>query len=122
MTSSGIVLIVEDERDTRESLAELLQLFGYQTRVAENGKRALEILRQDGMKPCVILLDLMMPVMSGWEFREIQRKDPTISSIPVVVVTADVTAEERAHPFEFAGFLKKPVSFEQLSEAVAAFC
>ena len=117
------VLIVEDERDTRDALATLLQMVGYRTMVAENGQRALELLKESGgAKPCLILLDLMMPVMNGWQFREAQRTDESIASIPVIVITADPAAENMAQPFGFSGFLKKPINFDQLSATIAAYC
>src|SRR3954466_3369212 len=81
------VMIVEDDADTREMLERFLELEGFDVRTAANGQLALEALQADGT-PCVILLDLMMPVMNGWQFREVQVRDPRFSRIPVVVVTA----------------------------------
>src|SRR5215510_3339584 len=81
------VLIVEDDRDTREMLARFLELEGFEVREAANGQLALETLHENGAT-CVILLDLMMPVMNGWQFRLAQVMDPDIAEIPVVVVTA----------------------------------
>ena len=82
------VMIVEDDRDTREMLGRFLELEGFEVRTAANGKLALQTLHEDVLHPCVIILDLMMPVMNGWQFREIQRTDPDLAEIPVVVVTA----------------------------------
>ena len=81
------VLIVEDDLDTREMLARFLEIAGYQVVLAANGVEALKVLR-GGAVASVILLDLMMPVMDGWQFRDEQRRDPSMSHIPVVVVTA----------------------------------
>jgi CheY-like chemotaxis protein len=114
------VMIVEDDRDTREMLERFLQLEGFAVRTASNGEAALETLRAGG-NPCVILLDLMMPVMNGWQFREAQAQDPEFAKIPVVVVTA---AGPRAEMPAIAadGWLSKPVDFEQLLAAIGSFC
>jgi CheY-like chemotaxis protein len=77
--------VVDDEADSREALAELLLNEGYAIVCAENGRRALHCLT--GMTPALIILDLMMPVMSGWEFLAQQKRDDTVRSVPVVVVT-----------------------------------
>ena len=82
------ILLVDDDLPSREALSELLQLAGHRVVSAENGKVALERLRKnDGY--CVILLDVMMPVMDGFEFRHRQLQDERLASIPVIVVTAD---------------------------------
>jgi CheY-like chemotaxis protein len=81
------VLIVEDNEATRESLALLLQAGGYTTAEAANGREALAYL-QSHEPPRLVLLDLMMPVMDGWEFLRQRRKDPALASVPVVLFTA----------------------------------
>ena len=81
------VLIVDDDAAIRDSLSSLLQEEGYEVATAANGVEALDCLHR-GLRPCAILLDLMMPVMDGWDFRAVQRQDPTLSAIPVIVVTA----------------------------------
>src|SRR5262249_1755713 len=86
-TTSGIVLVVDDDSDIRGALCELLEDEGYRVVAASNGEEALVYLNSRE-RPCVILLDLMMPVMDGWEFRRQQQKDPRWSQIPVVVITA----------------------------------
>jgi CheY-like chemotaxis protein len=107
------VLVVEDERDIREALAEALSYEGYDVAVASNGREALRALR-GGPLPDVILLDLVMPVMSGWEFRQVQVDDPALSGIPVVVVSASDpgAAQPDRH-------LPKPFAIEALFDAVA---
>jgi CheY-like chemotaxis protein len=117
-----VVLVVEDDRDTRDALVELLRLLGYGVIEAQNGRQALELLRSGQEKPCMILLDLMMPVMNGWQFLEEQRGDPSLSSIPVVVLTADASAPRRAAELSVAELLKKPVLAETLSDAIARLC
>jgi CheY-like chemotaxis protein len=81
------VLVVDDDADIRVALCELLEHEGYRTATAVNGEQALRFLTS-GERPCLVLLDLMMPVMDGWQFLEEQRKDPALASIPIVVVTA----------------------------------
>jgi CheY-like chemotaxis protein len=85
MTTS--VLIVDDDTDVRQALSELLQDEGYRVEGAADGRDALTKLRQ-GFRPAVILLDLMMPGMNGWDFRQAQLDDPELRDLPVVVVTA----------------------------------
>jgi CheY-like chemotaxis protein len=81
------VLVVEDDRDLRESLADALRLEGYEVVCAEHGEAALRHLAT-GARPFVILLDLMMPVMDGWTLRQELLKDSKLATIPVVVMTA----------------------------------
>jgi two-component system cell cycle response regulator DivK len=81
-----LILIVEDDDDSRRMLELLLSANEYETMSARNGAEALELMR--GRKPCLVLLDLQMPVMSGWEFREHQLKDPELADVPVLCVTA----------------------------------
>ena len=81
------VLIVEDDDSAREALSDCLEMEGFSVASARNGKEALDYLHSAPL-PKIILLDLYMPVMTGWEFREAQKKDAAIAHIPVVVVTA----------------------------------
>ena len=104
------MLVVDDDRDIRELLVELLASEGYAVASAADGRRALAEAR--ATRPDVILLDLMMPVMSGWEFREAQLRDPELAGIPVVVVTA---FEESLDGTEL---LRKPFLVEDVLDAV----
>jgi len=116
---SATVLIVEDDLDTREMLGRFLELEGYTVETAENGKRALERLGS-GVGACVILLDLMMPVMDGWQFRQDQVRDATLADIPVIVVSA--AGRERLERIHANAYLSKPVDLDELLGCVTQFC
>ena len=115
------ILVVEDDDSIAQSLAMLLESEGYQVSNAENGKMALEKLQSGASKPCLILLDLMMPVMDGFEFRNLQQKDPAISSIPAVVMTADGNESKRSR-ISADAFLKKPLDIHTLLDTIQRFC
>src|SRR5688572_1427935 len=115
------ILVVDDDADIRTSLAELLGDEGYQVETAVNGQDALDKLRALKGVPCVILLDLMMPVMAGQQFYAEQQKDPDLAQIPVVVISADGNVMQKARPFG-SEFLAKPVRIEKVLAAVEKHC
>jgi len=110
---------VEDDPDLREMMAQLLTLEGYQAATVSNGREALAYL-EDQDTPDLILLDLMMPVMDGWEFRRRQRADPDFSRVPVIVLSA--LDQGRAGSLDPAAFLKKPLDFDRLLQLVRSYC
>ncbi len=114
------LLLVEDDRDLREALCQLLKDSGYDVVCAENGREALDYLA-DAPPPCLVLLDLMMPIMNGWEFRAEQRKNTSISGIPVVVVTADGRADLKALALGADDYLRKPIDIERLLDVVGRY-
>jgi CheY-like chemotaxis protein len=117
-----VVLVVDDDEAIRESLADLLSDEGYRTMTATNGAEALDKLREPGHEPpCVILLDLMMPVMNGQQFYAQKQQDPRLTAIPVVVISADVNLRQKAIPFG-GEFLAKPVRIETILETLARLC
>src|SRR5947209_19891585 len=107
------ILVVEDDATIRETMTLLLEMEGYKVQSAANGAEALTALRQKEL-PCLILLDLMMPVMDGWEFRHIQRQDPKLARIPIILVSAAPALPEKAVDLATAGYLQKPVEVETL--------
>jgi CheY-like chemotaxis protein len=115
------LLLVEDDDDIRTDLAELLAEEGYQVAAAANGAEALAQLRADP-RPCLILLDLMMPVMSGWDFRAAQLRDPELAGIPVVLLSGANDLAEHARTLSAAGFLRKPVGLASVVAAAARHC
>lgn len=117
--STPTVFIVEDDLDTREMLEKFLELEGYHVETAANGRQALDRL-DHGLKACVIVLDLMMPVMDGWQFRLEQRRRRDLASIPVIVVSA--SGKERLRRIEADSYLSKPVDLDELLERITACC
>src|SRR5439155_12214990 len=88
------VLVVEDNGEVRQALVALLEAEGYHVAEAVDGVSALRLLRTGAVQPCLIVLDLMMPRMSGWDFRMEQSSDLRLADIPVVVVSADPLASQ----------------------------
>jgi CheY-like chemotaxis protein len=111
------ILVVEDDAATREALAMILSAEGFTVVGAANGQEALGRLRSD-VRPDLILLDLMMPVMDGWQFRREQAKDPALAAIPVVVLSADGNVHQKAASLKTADYLQKPVDAENLLEVI----
>jgi CheY-like chemotaxis protein len=111
-----LVLVVDDDRLARESLSGLLNVEGYSVLMAENGHRALDILKKAAYFPCLILLDLAMPIMDGRGFLKLRAKDPMLRQIPVIVVSGDPPRGEQLGGIE--AYLQKPVRFDRLIATV----
>jgi len=113
------LMLIEDDYDLRAGLTELFLAEGYRIVAAENGLAALEQLRK-GFRPSVIILDMFMPIMDGWDFRSSQLRDPELRDIPTVVLTAGgFTAESVQMQSEKVEFIPKPPSVPALLEIVA---
>ncbi|MDD4975691.1 MAG: response regulator [Bacteriovorax sp.] len=112
------ILIIEDDADISEILKFAIELEGYTVYTAANGQEGLEALSK--IEPCLILLDLMMPIMDGWAFAEALEKDPTLNKIPFVVITA--FAESAINIKKARGIIKKPVELELLNSTLKKFC
>lgn len=110
------VLVVDDDRHIREALSQVLTDEGYEVQVAENGATALTAIRGD-RRPDLVLLDLMMPVMSGWQLLDVMEEDADLGAIPIVVVSA-LKGRDVARCFGVKKCLAKPVSVATLLEAV----
>ncbi|MFT3764202.1 MAG: response regulator [Minicystis sp.] len=111
------VLVVDDDEDIRQCLRELLADEGYTVETAVHGRQALDVLNR-GERPCVMLLDLMMPVMDGVELLAHLRAHPDLAAIPVVVVSAASGAEPPAG----TKLLRKPVTLDAVLREVERFC
>ena len=121
MKGGGPVLLVEDDLDIAEAILDVLMDEGYEVSHATNGREALELLHSQP-RPSVILLDLMMPEMDGPEFRAEQLRDPKLSSIPVVVLSADRLVAQKAHDLGVWGYVSKPLQPEQLVSILEQTC
>jgi CheY-like chemotaxis protein len=115
------IVLVEDDRDSRVGVAELLRLDGYMVVEASDGREALQCL-QDGLRPCLVLLDLNMPGVSGWQFRAMQLLDHQISMIPVVALSGHGGLAQQANILEMAGYLTKPLDVDRLLAIIGNTC
>jgi CheY-like chemotaxis protein len=113
------VLIVEDDPDVCEFMSFLMAANGYETLRARNGRDALEVMRK--RMPCIVLLDLHMPVMDGWEFRRRQLMDPRAASVPVVAVTAHFDPSAVEHRLGVK-CINKPIHIEDVVREVQFAC
>jgi CheY-like chemotaxis protein len=123
---AGNVLIVEDDPDTREMLSTLLSIEGFHAVGAEDGLEALHLLRTVKHRapdvPCLVLLDLKMPRLSGHEFRRAQLGDPTVANVPVALLSGAVDIEQRAEALGAVASVTKPIDVELLMNVVRRFC
>ena len=115
------ILVVDDNRSVREPLVTLLEGRGFSARGVGNGREALQALR-DGFDACLILLDLTMPIMDGWTFRTVQRGEPKLAEIPVVVLTALTDPKKAAGELGAVAGFAKPLDLEHLLRLVAEHC
>jgi CheY-like chemotaxis protein len=112
----GFILVVEDDAEVREAMAVLLEESGYRIVAVGNGQEALDVMRSQ--MPCLVLLDLMMPVMTGWALHAAMRSDERLRDIPICVVSAVASHA----PPDAVCVLEKPVPVLALLDAVASFC
>jgi CheY-like chemotaxis protein len=107
------VLVVEDDASAREWLTALLRERGYRVEVAVNGRQALERLRA-GPRPDLVLLDMLMPVLDGWLFLRILRREEKPPPVPIIVATGTILTREWAQDHDCQGFVRKPFDAEPL--------
>jgi CheY-like chemotaxis protein len=117
----GRILIADDDSDLRESLRLLLELHGHSVAEAQNGAEALRHLNAS-TPPNVILLDLMMPVMDGWQFRREQLRNPALAPIPVLVISAVPSHMQREVELAAHRVFPKPFDYDELLNEVAVLC
>lgn len=115
------VLVVDDEAAAREALCDALGSAGWKAIGAEDGAQARQRLESDLALPCVIVLDLMMPGMNGWEFRAWQRLQPRFAAVPVVLLSAMRDVAEEARRLQ-TDFLYKPVELASVLERIERYC
>lgn len=115
------VLIIEDEPAIRDALSQILEDEGYSVASVANGQEAIAYLRTH-TQPCLILLDLMMPVMNGWQFRSAQQADPALATIPTVVISADSSLLNQPKPIDAMGYIRKPIPLDLLLDTVEQYC
>lgn len=117
----GIVLVVDDDLDVRETLAEVLRDEGFSVATATDGDKALALLA-DGLRPTLILLDLLMPRLGGREFRRLQLADPAIAGVPVIVLSASHGGADVVRDLAVDGALGKPIDLDDLTEVIERYC
>jgi CheY-like chemotaxis protein len=122
MSQAACILVIEDDNDIRTSIEEVLKDEGYGVLSATNGREALTLLETMRPKPNLILLDIMMPVMDGFQFREEQLKDDELAQVPTVILSADGHLPIKAAKANTHFFLKKPVDLDELFDLVRKFC
>jgi len=111
------ILVVEDEVDSRETLREILELEGYRVRTASNGREALETLTASGEQICVMLLDLFMPVMDGWQVIDELRASGRLARTKVVIITSAAYRAPAGIPV-----FEKPLDLDKVMNTVATLC
>ena len=115
------ILVIEDHEVARRALAALLSTMGYDVVEATNGREALMTLATEA-RPDVILLDLVMPIMDGWEFMKRQRRDWRLCTIPTIVISGVPSHDPRCLEMPIVRLLPKPYTIEQLMAAIEAEC
>jgi CheY-like chemotaxis protein len=115
--STADVLVVEDDVDIRESFELMLSIGGYCVHAANHGRDALDKLR-DGLRPALILLDVMMPVMDATGFRQAQLASEELAAIPVVLVSGASDLPQRARELRVDGYLRKPFTIQRILDIV----
>jgi two-component system chemotaxis response regulator CheY len=112
------ILVIEDDIAVQQTLRDVLEMQGYDVITASNGKEGLDVLRSSEHSPALILLDLMMPNVNGWQFLDSQRNDPNLKDIPVVICSAYMESAKSVRP---AAVIPKPIQLNQLLGAIKAY-
>ena len=117
-TKQKTILLIEDANELLQLLKSILEMKGFRILSANNGEDALELLRNNPELPDLILLDMMMPIMSGQQFMEKKNQDLRIAAIPVVLLTAHKDALEAKSKLGARDFIKKPVELDEVFEVI----
>jgi len=115
------ILLVEDDDELRDVLVVLFEMNGWEVVAAANGDDALGHLRE-GLRPCMIVFDLVMPGKGGWEFRAAQLADPALAPIPAVAISAAVQGPTMQRVLQVEDFLPKPIDVDRLLACVERHC
>jgi DNA-binding response OmpR family regulator len=118
--SKDWILVIEDDAALRNSVVDLLTLEGYLCRAVEDGNKAFDILHKTAYLPKVVLLDLMMPHCTGYEFLQRLHNNKRFDTIPLIILSAAKDAKETAKAYQ-AGFIRKPVDVEVLLKTIAKY-
>ncbi len=121
-TRTPTVFVVDDDEDILRMTTFVLEKLGYAVQAENSAERALRTLASGRFKPCLILLDLMMPNMGGAEFREKIRAIPGAAEVPIIVLSGDSELTTKVAVMNVVGFVQKPISVENLSALVAKYC
>lgn len=112
------ILVVEDDHSIRLMIKDVLEMNGYRIFTANDGNDGIKKLQSILPEPCIVLLDLMMPGTNGWQFLDIQRNDPQLSAVPIIVCSAYKESALAVNP---ADFIAKPIQLDTLLEVVKKF-
>ncbi len=121
MGRQRIILVIDDHPDIRDGLAAVLASEGFVVETATNGREALNALHE-GLRPSLILMDLMMPVMNGFEFRAEQLRTPEIAQIPVIAYSGVMNPRHVADKLQAAAYIEKPEDIECVIALVRRYC
>ena len=121
MADLDTILLVDDNVDVREGMQHMFEAEGYEVRAAVNGREALALLYA-GLRPCVIVMDMAMPLMNGFEFREQQLKHADIADIPFIAYSAVIDLQRSAQHLHAAAYLEKPIEFEHVLSIIREHC
>ena len=114
-------MLVDDCGDTTEAVAALLEHDGFAVTICSGGREALARIR-GGLRPCMVLLDVRMPDMDGWDFVAACRDEGALGRTPIVMVSGDLTVEDRALQLGVTAFLPKPLDPDRLADVVERHC
>lgn len=121
-SKNRLILVIDDCPEIRELVRLIYNKQGYEVEMAADGLEAIRKLKESNSLPSLILLDLMMPVMDGFQFYSQQQSDPRLKSVPVLLMSADVDVDRKASEMGVRGYLKKPVRLDVLLKAAEKFC